>query len=82
MAQPPIRITRVLGFKESAQSREALDRARWRCECCYSDSTLRVVEDHRARLMVLCVSCRLGAGWDPALQGPQPQRSAYGAKRR
>lgn len=64
----PIRITRVLGLKEVAESRGALDRARWRCESCYGESSLRVVEDRRGTLIVLCTSCRIEAGWDPALR--------------
>jgi hypothetical protein len=78
----PLRITRVVGLKEVAESREALDRARWRCECCRGDSMLRVVVDLRARLIVLCLSCRLEAGWDPALRDAQPPRSAARAKGR
>jgi hypothetical protein len=78
----PIKITRVVGLKDVAESREALDRARWRCESCYDDSMLRVVVDRRARLIVLCPSCRLEAGWDPELHDTQPPLSAGRAKRR
>jgi hypothetical protein len=63
-----IKITRLIGLRDVIESRTALERARWRCESCFSDSTLRVVEDRGERLIVLCLSCRLEAGWDQPLR--------------
>jgi len=59
----PITITRVVGRKAVAVTRLALDRAHWRCESCEDDTGLRVVEDRACALVVLCMSCRLDAGW-------------------
>jgi hypothetical protein len=60
------KITRVVERWEVAVTRLALDRALWRCESCRGDSGLRVVEDRGVRFVVMCLSCRLDAGWVPA----------------
>jgi hypothetical protein len=62
----PIKLTRMVAAREIAISRPALERARWRCEACHSGAHLRVFEDRAGRLAVLCPTCWLAAGWDPA----------------
>lgn len=60
-----IRIVRVVERQEVAVTRLALERAGWRCESCQTDIDLRVVEDGAHRYAVLCLSCRIDAGWVP-----------------
>jgi hypothetical protein len=72
----PVRITRLVERWETAVTKAVLERARWRCESCRSDSELRVVEDRRDNFYVLCLSCRLDSAWVSTV------RSAHQRERR
>jgi len=61
-----MKITRLVERGETEVTREALERAHWRCETCQSSSELRVVEDRYMRFLVLCVACRLDTPWLPS----------------
>jgi hypothetical protein len=49
-----------------ARTRPALERARYRCECCPRDDGLRVVEGFD-QLVVLCPECAIGGGFKMVL---------------
>lgn len=56
-----------LGFEwvprtDVAKTRPALERAKYRCECCPRDDGLRVVQGREGELAVLCPECAVTGG--------------------
>jgi len=52
---------RLVARSDTAVTRPALERAKWRCEHCHDPDDLRVIE-HRGTILVVCDACRVKVG--------------------